>query len=134
MGFLVPMSRDAISFQVAAFRKGLNDTGFVDGTNLSIDYRWANDQNLDQVPTLAAALVSRPVKIIATFTTVGAQAAKSATSTIPVVFVTGDDPVAAGLVASLSRPETNLTGVGNRLGHGVGVLCRCSQAGLNGND
>lgn len=110
IGFLTLQSRDAAAFQTAAFRKGLSEAGFDEGNNIEIDYKWGNNR-ADPLPALAADLVRREVKAIAAFATVAIRAAKAATSTIPVVFVTGEDPVEAGLVTSISRPEGNLTGV-----------------------
>jgi putative ABC transport system substrate-binding protein len=110
IGFLTLVSREAVAFQTAAFRKGLSEAGLVEGGNVEIDYRWGTGR-VDQLPALAAELVRSQVRVIASFTTVAARAAKAATGTIPVVFLTGDDPIAAGLVTSVSRPEANLTGV-----------------------
>jgi putative ABC transport system substrate-binding protein len=110
IGFLEIRSSETITERLRAFRQGLKETGYVEGENIAIDYRWA--EQMGRLPDLAAQLVRRQVAVIVTaggFAT--ARAAKDATTTIPIVFGVSDDPVKHGLVASLARPGGNVTGV-----------------------
>jgi len=111
IGYLGGSSPNRSAANLAAFHQGLTETGYVEGQNLTIEYRWAEGR-YDRLPAMAADLVDRKVDVIVGGAgPTSAFAAKNATSTIPIVFTSGDDPVAAGLVASLSRPGGNLTGV-----------------------
>jgi putative ABC transport system substrate-binding protein len=107
IGYLDSKLAATSAYQVAAFRQGLSEAGFVEGRNVAIEFRWAEGQR-DRLPALVADLVRRRVAVIVTENT---PAAGAATSTIPIVFVSGADPVAAGLVTSLNRPGGNMTGV-----------------------
>ena len=110
IGFLNSQSLDAFSESLRGFRQGLKDTGYVEGENVAIEYRWAENQT-DRLPALADDLVRRGVAVIAAMDTPSALAAKAATTTTTIVFGTGSDPVRDGLVASFARPDGNLTGV-----------------------
>jgi len=111
IGYLGNASPEAWTSRLQAFRRGLKEAGFVEGKNIAIEYRWS-DGNYDRLPELAADLVRRRVDVIVTpGSTASALAAQAATKTIPIVFETGADPIASGLVASLNRPGGNITGV-----------------------
>ena len=111
IGFLGGGSPDAFAHVVDAFRQGLYETGFAEGQNVTIEYRWAEGQ-YDRLPALVADLIrQKPAVIVATGGDVGVRAAKMAATAIPIVFTSGSDPVAAGFVSSLNRPGGNVTGV-----------------------
>jgi putative ABC transport system substrate-binding protein len=110
MGWLSTQSADDDSNRTVSFLRGLKETGYVEGQNMAVEYRWAENQ-YDRLPALAADLVRRRVAVIVATGTSEAQAAKAATTTIPIVFATAGDPVALGLVSSLNRPGANLTGI-----------------------
>jgi putative ABC transport system substrate-binding protein len=124
IGYLNPGSPEAFAHLVTGFRKGLSETGLVEGRNVAIEFRWAQNQ-YDRLPELAADLVRRRVTVIVA-TGGSAAAAKAATATIPIVFAIGTDPVASGLVTSFNRPNGNVTGVAGMsrelVGKQVGLL------------
>jgi len=110
IGFLSASSEAAVAGQLSAFRRGLSETGFIEGRNVAIEYRWAEGQ-YQRLPAMAAELVARPVSLILAQAPPAALAAKVATANIPIVFVVGFDPVGAGLVTDLSKPGGNATGM-----------------------
>jgi putative ABC transport system substrate-binding protein len=112
IGFLNQESAELTTHLVTGFRKGLSEIGFVENQNVAIEYRWAEGR-YERLPQFAADLVNRKVAVIAAAYFPSALAAKAATSTIPIVFISGVDPIAGGLVASLNRPGGNLTGLSN---------------------
>jgi putative ABC transport system substrate-binding protein len=112
IGFLNQESAERAEHAVTGFRKGLRETGFVENQNVTIEFRWAEGR-YEQLPQLAADLVNRRVQVIAASYFPAVLAAKAATTTIPIVFISGVDPVAAGLISSLRQPGGNLTGLSN---------------------
>jgi putative ABC transport system substrate-binding protein len=114
IGFLHSASLEPNAKRLAGFRKGLQQAGFIEGQNVTIEFRWAAGQNA-RLPELAAELVGKPVNVIATLSSTPAtRAAKAATNTIPIVFLIAEDPVELGLVASLNRPGGNATGISSQ--------------------
>jgi putative tryptophan/tyrosine transport system substrate-binding protein len=109
IGFLSAVSPGPFAQRVAAFHRGLSETGYVEGRNVAIENRWA-EERYDRLPAMATELVGRRVALIATYTDAAALAAKAATTTIPIVFINGGDPVRAGIVPNLNRPGGNITG------------------------
>jgi putative ABC transport system substrate-binding protein len=110
IGYLDSRSSDAAENRLRGFRQGLKEAGYIEGENITIVYRWGDDR-VDRLPLLAAELVSRSVAAIITAGVPSSSAAKTATTTIPIIFIVGTDPVQLGLAASLSRPGANLTGI-----------------------
>jgi putative tryptophan/tyrosine transport system substrate-binding protein len=110
IGFLHPTSLDTYADRLRPFREGLKDAGFIEGQNVAIEYRWADNQ-IGRLPALATELVRRQVAVIVADSSPAAFAAKTATTTVPIVFSSPEDPVGLGLVASLARPDGNLTGI-----------------------
>ncbi len=110
IGFLHPASKAAYEDMLAAFSQGLKEIGYVEGQNVTIEYRWAEGR-YDRLPAMAVELIDRPVVVLVAGAFPAALAAKASTSTTPIVFLSGADPVQAGLVASLNRPGGNMTGM-----------------------
>lgn len=110
IGFLDPRTPEVVAARLRGFRQGLKEAGFIEGENVAIAYAWGEDQ-IDRLPSLAVNLVRRPVTAIVASGPPSSFAAKAATTTIPIVFLVGNDPVQLGLASSLSRPDRNLTGI-----------------------
>ena len=110
IGFLDPRTPEVVEARLRGFRQGLKESGYVEGENVAIVYRWAEDR-IDRLPALAVDLVRRPVAVIVASGPPSSFAAKAATTTIPIVFLVGNDPVQLGLATSLSRPDGNMTGI-----------------------
>ena len=124
IGFLGSTFASAWASRVEVFRSGLRDLGYVEGENIAIEFRWAEDK-YDQLPRLAAELISLKVDVLVTYGTPGTLVAKSATTTIPIVMAHSGDAVAAGIVTSLARPGGNLTGMTYflRVNHRTSLYC-----------
>jgi hypothetical protein len=122
IGFLHPASPDLVVDRLHAFRLGLADTGYTEGQNVAIEYRWAENQDY-RLRALAAELGARRVAVIVAGGSLPALTSKAVTTTIPIIFSIGEDPVQAGLVASLNRPGGNVTGVSNLTVEVVGSCC-----------
>jgi len=114
IGFLSALFEGQAAHQLAAFRRGLTEGGFVEGQTVAIEYRWADGQ-YDRLPAMVSELVRRQVAVIVAAPTVAALAAKAATASLPIVFNATDDPIKLGLVASIARPDGNATGVSSLL-------------------
>jgi putative ABC transport system substrate-binding protein len=127
VGFLSPRAADDFKNFTVSFLQGLKETGYVEGQNVAVQYRYAENQ-IDRLPALAADLVSRRVAVIIAISSEAVLPAKAATTTIPIVFQTGADPVALGFVASLNRPGGNLTGSVNLTAERRRNNCNCSAS------
>jgi putative tryptophan/tyrosine transport system substrate-binding protein len=112
IGCLIPTLPDAIALEMGAFRQGLKEAGYVEGRNVAVEYRWAGGR-FDRFPAMAAELVRRPVDVIFAVSPPAVMAVKALTTTIPVVFSIGEDPIKEGLVANFNRPGGNVTGYSN---------------------
>jgi putative tryptophan/tyrosine transport system substrate-binding protein len=125
IGFLDSRSPDAVSERLRAYRQGLQQAGYIEGENVAIVYRFAENQ-IDRLPELAADLIRRNIAMIATAGDDAALVVNKATKTIPIVFIISQDPVKLGLVASLARPGGNMTGINFLLKRGIGETARAA--------